>query len=217
MTRKVLCFWREASAEDRWAGDLGRPGAPTRVAIGTALTLPGLPRPTFAAIDALWFADDADNGNSRSDSAIDAWIEAGRPGPDRDAIVLAVDEVVARGADALSARWADGGERYKMMSFGRRNPALTRAGFLERWRAEAGRLGGDRIPDEVRGLAYAQDHPRADDPPLDAVNEVWFDSVDGLHRRAEWFAARPLPADLMSPDTCGTAYLREIVLTPRHA
>jgi hypothetical protein len=123
-----------------------------------------------------------------------------------------VDEVVARGADALVARWADGGERFKMMSFGRRRATLTRDEFARRWRAEAGRLGGERIPDDVRGLAYVQDHPLGDDPPLDAINEVWFDGLDGLRRRAEWFAARPLPAELVAPDDCWSAYLREEVV-----
>jgi hypothetical protein len=122
--------------------------------------------------------------------------------------------VVVRGAGALADRWADGGERFKMMACGRRNPALTRSAFLERWRAEAGRLGGDRIPDELRGVAYVQDHPVGDDPPLDAVNEVWFDRLDDLRRRAEWFAARPVPADLMSPPECWSLDLRERVVDP---
>jgi hypothetical protein len=127
---------------------------------------------------------------------------------------VAVDEVVVRGADELAARWAASDERFKMMSFGRRNPALSRAEFVARWRAEAGRLSGDPIPDELRGLAYVQDHPLGDDPPLDAVNEVWFDDVDALRRRAEWFAARPIPADLMSPPDCWSLYLRETVVRP---
>jgi hypothetical protein len=179
VTRKILCFWREAPAADRWAGDLGRPGAPTRVATGTALTLPGLPLPRFAAIDALWFENGQDSGGRDIDAG------AGQPCDGASlhgAVVLPVEEVVARGADALATRWVEGGERYKMMSFGRRNPALTRAGFVERWRADAGRLGGDRIPDEVRGVAYVQDHPRAADPAFDAVNEVWFATLDGLRR-----------------------------------
>lgn len=128
--------------------------------------------------------------------------------------MVAVEEVVVRGADALADRWAAGGERYKMMSFGRRNPALTRAEFVERWRAEAGRLGGDRIPDELRGLAYVQDHPVGDDSSLDAINEVWFDDLDALRHRARWFAARPIPADLMSPPDCWSLYLKETVIGP---
>ena len=121
--------------------------------------------------------------------------------------------MVVRGADALAARWAAGGERYKMMSFGRRNPALTRAEFAERWRAEAGRLGGDRDPRRPpRGWPTSRTTRSGDDPPLDAVNEVWFERLDDLRRRAAWFAARPVPADLMSPAECWAAYLREDVV-----
>ncbi|HEX6421602.1 MAG TPA: hypothetical protein VFZ77_24065 [Acidimicrobiales bacterium] len=200
MTRKVVRLRRHVPAADRWAGALRRPGAPTRMTLGTALTLPGLPPPPFAAVEILWFDDDA----------------GVRPGPRPEvgAVVVAVEEVVVRGADALAARWVDGGERFKMMSFGRRSPALTRAAFVERWRAEAGRLGGDRIPEDVRGVAYVQDHPLGADPPLDAINEVWFERIDDLRRRAEWFAARPVPADLMSPTECWSACLREVVVEP---
>lgn len=85
------------------------------------------------------------------------------------------------------------GAPFRMMSVARRDPSLTRPEFVERWRAEAGNLGGEVVPDDVRGLAYVQHHPVGDDPPYDAVNEVWFDSLDALRRRAEWFAARPVP------------------------
>jgi hypothetical protein len=196
VTAKVIRFLPDATAPDRWAGALGRPGAPSRVALGTVLALPGLPPPRFAAVEILWFPSDAD---------VDLPPSAG-------AVVVPVDEVVVRGADALAARWADGGERFKMMSVGRRNPALTRAAFAERWRAEAGRLGADRIPDDVRGQAYVQDHPVGDDPPLDAINEVWFDRLDALRRRAAWFADRPVPAHLMSPADCWSVCLREVVV-----
>ena len=202
MSAKVVRFLREVPAADRWAGALGRPGAPTRVALGTAFALPRLPPPRFAAVEVLWFAGDhAPAADARSGGAAD-----------EGSVVVPVEEVVVRGSDALAARWADGGERFKMMSFGRRHPALTRAAFAERWRAEAGRLGGDRIPDELRGTAYVQDHPLGDDAPLDAINEVWFDRLDDLRRRAEWFAARPVPADLMSPGETWSAYLREVVI-----
>lgn len=200
MTSKVVRFLPEVPPPGRWGGDPGRPGGPSRVALGTSLVLPGLPPPRFAAIAVVWY--EGDPGDDR---------------PGDGSVTVPVEEVVVRGADALAARWAGGGERFKMMSFGRRNPALTRAAFAERWRAEAGRLGGDRIPDEVRGLAYVQDHPVGDDPPLDAINEVWFDRLDDLRRRAEWFAARPVPADLMSPAECWTAYLREVVVEAHRA
>jgi hypothetical protein len=200
VSRKVVRFRRELPPPGRWDRAPGRPGGPTRVALGTSLALPGLPPPRFAAVDVEWFEGDA-----------------GDDLPGDGSLTVPVDEVVVRGADALAARWAGGGERFKMMSFGRRNPALTRAAFAARWRAEAGRLSGDRIPDELRGLAYVQDHPLGDDPPLDAINEVWFDRLDDLRRRAEWFAARPVPADLMSPAECWTAYLREVVVEAHRA
>ncbi|HET8619035.1 MAG TPA: hypothetical protein VFM27_08750 [Acidimicrobiales bacterium] len=200
MSRKVVRFWREPPPPGRGDRAPGRPGGPTRMALGTSLALPGLPPPRFVAVDVEWFEGDA-----------------GDDLPGDGSLMVPVDEVVVRGADALAARWAGGGERFKMMSLGRRNPALTRAAFAARWRAEAGRLSGDRIPDELRGLAYVQDHPRGDDPPLDAINEVWFDRLDDLRRRAEWFAARPVPADLMSPAECWTAYLREVVVEAHRA
>ncbi len=41
------------------------------------------------------------------------------------------------------------------------------------------------------------------------MNEVWFDRLDDLRRRAEWFADRPVPADLMDPARSGFVLLRE--------
>lgn len=194
---KVLRFLREAPPPDPGR----RPAAAaSRVALGTALDLAGLPAPPFAAVEVLWFDGDA------PEAAV-----AVEPGD--GSVAMVVNELVLRGAGALAARWGEGGARFKMMSFGRRNPALSRDAFAERWRADAGRLGADPIPDELRGLAYVQDHPTGDDPAFDAVNEVWFDHLDGLRRRAEWFAARPPPAELMSPDECWSLYLREIVLS----
>lgn len=90
---------------------------------------------------------------------------------------------------------------YRMIAVARRNPSLSRTEFARRWRAEAGKLGAEAIPDDVLGLAYAQLHPVADDPPYDAINLVWFDSLEALRRRAEWFAARPVPAGLFDPET----------------
>jgi hypothetical protein len=115
-------------------------------------------------------------------------------------VALEVEELVLRGTP---------GGAFTMMSYGRRNPALSRPAFVERWTSEAGSLGGEVIPDEVRGLAYVQYHPVDDDPPFDAVNQVWFDDLDALRTRAEWFAARPIPEALMDPSTCGALYLRQ--------
>ncbi|HEX5944964.1 MAG TPA: hypothetical protein VFY82_01745 [Acidimicrobiales bacterium] len=218
MTSKLIRFLPTVPPGARCAGRARAPGAPARATLATSLELPGLPPPRFAAVEVLWPVGAAWAGGPSEHAA--AGISDGETTaasgvvPDDGSVVVEVDEVVARGGDALAARWADGGERFKMMSFGRRNPALTRTEFAERWRAEAGRLGGDRIPDDLRGSAYVQDHPRGDDPPFDAVNEVWFDRLDDLRRRAAWFAARPVPADLMSPAECWSLCLRETVVIP---
>jgi len=154
-----------------------------------AVELPDLPPPRFAAIELVW-----------SDGP--------EPEPGPDAIEVTVEEVVLRGADRLDALRAGDGPVFTMVSVARRNPALSRAELAERWRAEAGRLGSEAIPDDVRGLAYVQDHPLDDAAPFDAINECWFDTVDGLRRRADWFASRPVPADLFDPDECFALYLR---------
>jgi hypothetical protein len=164
---------------DAWRAVVDRPGGPDRVVVAAALTLGGLPPPRHAAVDMVW----------------GAVAGVGRP-----ACTLAVDEEVRRGAV--------GGERYTMMSLACRRPGLSRAEFAARWRAEAGRLGAEAIPEDVRGAAYVQDHPVGDDPPFDAVNEAWFADLDGLRRRAEWFAARPVPADLFDPARSWALYLR---------
>ncbi|MDD9370218.1 MAG: EthD domain-containing protein [Acidimicrobiales bacterium] len=221
MTAKLIRFLPTVPPGDRWTGRDEVAHEPARVTLATSLELPGLPPPRFAAVVVLWRDGRARTGVHSDDDVVagtagGAATAATRHRPD-GGVVVEVDEVVARGADALAARWADGGARFKMMSFGRRNPALTRAEFVERWRAEAGRLGGDRIPDDLRGSAYVQDHPSGDDPPFDALNEVWFDRLDDLRRRAEWFAARPVPAELMSPADCWSLYLRERVVVPAPA
>ncbi|HZM32732.1 MAG TPA: hypothetical protein VFB77_19680 [Acidimicrobiales bacterium] len=194
MTTKVVCVVRDDPAAVRaaWRGE------PVHAALGTPLDLPGLPPAPVAAVDVLWFAGEPT-----------ARALALGPG----AVAVAVEEVVLRGADALAAHRDAGGDGLKMMSFGRRNPALSAAEFAARWRREAGRLGGESIPDDLRGFAYAQDHPPpGSDPPFDAVNEVWFDRLDGLLRRAEWFASHPVPADLWSPSECWSVCLREETL-----
>ena len=152
-----------------------------------ALDLPGLPPPRWAAVEIVW---------------LDGPVSAVALGP----ADVVVDAEVRRGADRLVDPSTAG--RYRMMSVARRNPALRRADFADRWRAEAGRLGGEAIPEDVRGLAYVQDHPVGDDPPFDAINEVWFDTLDGLRRRAEWFAARAVPTDLFDPEASFALYLR---------
>jgi hypothetical protein len=185
VTTKVVRFLHADAAARRRHWET----AGIRVALGTALHLDGLPPPPFATVEVVWVAEVLGDGE----------------------VEVVVDQEVRRGADALAARWAAGDERYKMMSFGRRNPALTPAEFADRWRREAGRLGGEAIPDDLRGFAYVQDHP-VPDSAFDAINEVWFDRLDDLRRRADWFAARPVPADLMDPAGTGFVLLREDLL-----
>ena len=126
---------------------------------------------------------------------------------DDDTDGLVVEAEVRRGEVPVAAP-------YLMMSVARRNPALSRAVFAERWRAEAGSLGGEAIPDDLRGLAYVQDHPVGDDPPFDAVNEVWFDDLDALRQRAVWFAARPVPAALFDPAAAFSLVLERVPALP---
>jgi hypothetical protein len=204
--------WSRALAQ---AGADGPPGRPHRVAVCEPLALPDFPAPAFAAVDLQWFPD------TEAAGANEAWLRAVAPdllvgGP--GTIRLVVEEVVPRGRAYLDARWADGGARYKMMSFGRRNPALTAEEFSARWRSHAGRLGAAAIPDDVRGLAYVQDHPVAPDGcdrPLDAVNEVYFEGLDDLRRRRDWFAARQgVTDDLMSPTEAWSLFVREFPVSP---
>ena len=144
-----------------------------------AFEIPGLPPPRFAGLEVLWV-----------------------DGPPPAGAVL-VEQDVRRPAEPRLEPVP-----FAMVSVARRNPALTRVEFAARWRAEAGSMGGEAIPDDIRGLAYVQNHPVDDDPPFDALNEVWFDSLGDLRRRAEWLAARPVPSDLFDPSSSFSLHLR---------
>ncbi len=123
------------------------------------------------------------------------------PGVARVPGVVMAEEVVLRGEAWLEHRWRAGGERFKHMAFAPRAAGLGQAEFLARWRAHAGSAGGVPIPEAARGRAYVQDHPVPGEWPYDAVNEVWFDDLDGLRRRVEWFAEHHDPGgdDLFGP------------------
>ncbi len=114
--------------------------------------------------------------------------------------VVVVEEVVLRGADWLAQRWVGGDPRFKHMALAqRRRPPRCPSvlGPVAQPRRSGGRgLGrcgtspATVIPDDVRGRAYVQNHPlpRSDgDWAYDAVNEVYFDDLDGLARRIRWF------------------------------
>jgi len=185
------------------------PGRPGRVAWMEPLTAPGFPRARCAAIDVQWF-DDADRA-----LANEAWLAAADAELGRAGCQVVAEQVVLRGADWFAERWRIGGERYKMLSFGRRNPVLTPRQLSERWRGESGRLGGEELPRRVRGQAYVQNHPVLLDGlewPYDAVTEVWFDRVDDMRQRAAWFATRSA-GGLWSPDSWSVC-VREIPLEP---
>lgn len=215
--------WALALRPDQAVARAAGSGRPARVALAVPVDLPGLPPPRFAAIDIQWFADNA------AALANDAWLSATDPQLCTGSSLLGAgscqvvaDEVVLRGGDYLATRWAQGGDRYKAMHFGRRNPALTRAEFSDRWRHQAGRLGDEEIPADVRGLAYIQNHPvplAGYEPPLDAVNEVYMERADHLVRRASWFAARQEAAlrteaeSFMSPTETWSMFVRESPLT----
>ena len=116
--------------------------------------------------------------------------------PSASALVVA-EEHVMRGADWLEERWREGGPRFKHMAVALRAEDLTQAEFSDLWVSRAGQVRASGaatatvIPDVARGLAYAQNHPTArahGDWPYDAVNEVWFDDLEALAARVQFFA-----------------------------
>ena len=97
---------------------------------------------------------------------------------------------MVRGADWLEHRWAGAGPKLKQLAIARRAEGLTLPQFLERWRSRAGKIGAAPIPEAFRGLAYIQNHPRAQagrDWAYDAINEVYFDDADSLLARIAYF------------------------------
>jgi hypothetical protein len=187
------------------------PGRPERVAWAVPLTGAGFPAPRCTALDVQRFVD---LGGALAN---EAWLAAADPELGTASCRVVAEEVVLRGQDHLDACGHGEGERYKMLSFGRRNPALAPQELSARWRGESGRLGGREIPAAVLGLAYVQNHPVPLDGhewPYDAVNEVWFDRVDDLRKRVAWFAARST-GGLWSPESW-SACVREATLSSRY-
>ena len=189
--------WRRAVAVP-----LGAPPSVRPVRIVTCLSLPDvIPDPCHDGIGIEWFRD---AGHLES---YEEWL-AGPRGRDArellesaldpdDSTLLVADELVLRGSDWLDERWRQGGPKLKHMAIARRARGLTREEFSLMWKGRAGqirRAGGAAvdIPEEARGLAYVQNHPRpgtAVDGAYDALNEVYFDDVESLRLRAEWFRA----------------------------
>jgi hypothetical protein len=130
---------------------------------------------------------------------------------------LVADELVLRGGDWLDQRWRDGGERLKHMAIASRAPGLTPEEFSVRWKYRAGKVGHVSIPDRARGCAYVQNHPRSGSSPsgYDALNEVYFEDLDSLRFRIDWFAEHvsgPGEADLVGQSWFVAA--REQILWP---
>jgi hypothetical protein len=217
----VGSFWE--GLESRWlaalAGAVSTRGRPLRVALAVPVDLPGLAPPPFAAIDLLWF-EGLEEALASEDwlATVDPDLRLSSPFFGATSCHVVAEEVVLRGPEYLEARWREGGERLKMTSFGKRNPELTLAEFSARWRSQAGRLGDEEIPAEMRGLAYVQNHPVPLDGrewPFDAVNEVYFEQLEHLERRRAYFAARQDAAarsnaeSFVSPTERGSMFVRE--------
>ena len=162
---------------------------PARVTVCTALPGLGGGEPEHGVIGFEWFTDVAHA------ERFEGWLEAEGARIREPGTVLVADELVLRGANWLEQRWRDGGERLKHMAIALRARDLTPTEFSERWRNHAGRMGRAGapaivIPDAARGQAYVQNHPRsrpAGDWAYDAVNEVYFDDIEGLQARVDWF------------------------------
>jgi hypothetical protein len=209
--------WERALASD----GIDHPGRPRRVAIGAPLTEAGFPPSPYAAVDVQWFTDkDAVRRN-------DAWLVSAGLGtdtlPDGTGVFVA-EELVLRGEDYLAQRWKAGGEGYKMMSTSRRNPRLTIEEFSAGWRSQAGKLGDETIPPEAQGLAYAQNHPVPLDERtwiVDAVNDVYFELLEHLAYRRDYFAAREeavkqsvTETSIFAVEGRWSMFVRERLLTP---
>ena len=83
-----------------------------------------------------------------------------------------------------------GGPKLKQLAIAARADGLTLPQFLERWRGRAGLVGATPIPDALRGLAYVQNHPLAEEGrewAYDAIDEVYFDDADSLLARIAYF------------------------------
>ncbi len=138
-------------------------------------------------------------------------------------VTVVADERVVRGADWLAAHRRGGGTAFRHLTLARRAAGLTPAEFSRRWGAHAGQVrpvgtaAPTVIPASVWGAAYVQNHPRpraVGEWTYDAVNEVYFETFEGLRERAQWFRAHPPDGsgvDIFGPSTF--LAVREQVLT----
>jgi hypothetical protein len=108
---------------------------------------------------------------------------------------LVADVRIMRGVEWLNDRWARGGVAVKHVAFAIGAEHLSASEFSRNWQAHAGTVTGSRggavtIPDVARGSAYVQNQLECDATDgYDAVTEVYFDDLDGLRARVDWFAA----------------------------
>jgi hypothetical protein len=167
---------------------------PLRSAAGTVLD-EVTPEPPHDGVGLEWFADDSHlrrfEAWSASSDGKAAHDLLGRAADPATVGVVVAREHVMRGEEWLRQRRQDGGTSLKHMALARRAADLTPARFFDRWTNRAGKVGTTAIPAEARGQAYIQNHPllTADaEWPYDAVNEVYFDDLDGMRKRISWFA-----------------------------
>lgn len=115
---------------------------------------------------------------------------------------LLAEEAVLRGADWLERRWTTREVKWKHMALACRASGLSAAEFSDRWRNRPGRIGGAsgapaiEIPAAAKGCAYVQNHPAGSAPHYDAINEVYFDDLQSLQARLDFFETHdPARAD----------------------
>lgn len=210
---------------------------PARVTVATSLAQLNPGDATYDGVVNAWFTDDEHLAR------FDAWLGTAHGRSVRGRILqiidapaspeVVVDEVVLRGEDWLEQRWRDGSDQLKHLALAQRAEGLTAADFAERWEAHAGQISrpgtsaATAIPDELRGCAYVQNHPRplasdesdesadAVESAYDAVNEVYFDDFEGLRSRIDWFEANEVGVsgdELFGPSTF--LAVREVVVLP---
>lgn len=181
--------WRGAVAAAAAAPESARP---VRISVATALA--EVADQKYDGIGLEWFAGEEhllryETWLAGPDGATARELLAEAVDPAASPVVVA-DERVARGADWLDRRWADGGPKVKQLAIATRAAGLTLPQFLDTWRSRAGKIGATPIPEAYRGQAYLQNHPRViagRDWAYDAINEVYFDDVDGLLARMAYF------------------------------
>ena len=108
--------------------------------------------------------------------------------------MIVAEECVLRGADWLERRWRDGGTKLKHMAIALRAAGPERRRVLravEEPRGQLGRSGCASSSPTTPGDSPTSRTTRCPEPTgewaYDALNEVWFDDVEGLRARIEWF------------------------------